>query len=116
MVKRNPTVRRITSPKLIAALLALGFFAACARQNPFIGTWNGTSKQSFGRVNTTCTFTSAFVECKDTLDIGPGGAGAPYDQKTDTEAVSKLGDFNIQPDGSMTYNNTATTIVLHRVR
>jgi hypothetical protein len=93
--------------------LFIGLLSACAPQNRFIGTWDGSITRPYGRVTASCTFTQAYVTCKKSDDSGFGGA---YTVKTDTEAVAPEAafDFNLLPDGSMTFNNGSFTMTLRR--
>jgi hypothetical protein len=97
------------------AAIMLCSFAACASQNHFIGKWSGGGKFSFGSVNVVCDFTPAYVQCKRSDDLS--SFGGAYTVKSPTEAVSETAsfDFNLLTDGSMTFNNGAITITLHRV-
>lgn len=99
----------------LQAAIALCGLAACTAQNHFVGKWSGSTVRSYGRLDVVCDFTPAYVQCKMAHDLS--GFGGAYTVKSATEAVSETSalDFNLQPDGSMTFNNGAVIMTLHRV-
>lgn len=106
-------------PKISVLLVTVAVLSGCAHSNPFKGKWSGTGSGIGGTsVQATCTFTDAFVTCDTWFDKSHNAPfGGAYVVRSATEAVAPNAgyDFNILPNGTMTFNNTAITVPLTRI-